>query len=176
MQEIADRAGINKALLHYYFRSKDKLYKEVFFQIVNEFFGTLADSIPQQSGIQEFLRTFIQQYLDQLVKNPALVKFMVWEVGDTETEVGEQLKQILIQKGLEEFPVLTRIRVAMEQGEIRQVDPIHFTFSLIGMCLYPFFARPIIEKVFSGVQVLDPEFVEQRKREIFRLVWEGIRK
>ena len=59
MQEIADRAGINKALLHYYFRSKEKLYQEVFSNELKHFFTSILGTIKERQDFKEFIQTFI---------------------------------------------------------------------------------------------------------------------
>ena len=70
MQEIAQKANINKALLHYYFRSKDKLYETVFRERVFRFLDELFSSVPQTDDIKTVLKEFTVNYIDLISAHP----------------------------------------------------------------------------------------------------------
>jgi AcrR family transcriptional regulator len=72
MQEIADNAGINKALLHYYFRNKEQLFKRVFAGIVGKLIPNLNTIIQSEQPIFEKIQAFIDAYLDFLLANQEL--------------------------------------------------------------------------------------------------------
>ena len=76
MQEIADKAGVNKALLNYYFRSKDKLYEAVFKHVLGRFMRAFADAARDTETFRDFLKTFIYSYVDFEVNNPCIVRLM----------------------------------------------------------------------------------------------------
>ncbi len=174
MQDIADRAGINKALLHYYFRSKNRLYEKVFESVVEFFLRHLLEAAQVQQDLPQMLRSFINEYIDTLARHPQVVQFVLWEIRHGGENFARAAKKVFENHGYTTIPLIAKTREALERGEIRPVDPVHFTLSLIGMCLYPFIARPVIERVIPGVEVRSPAFLERRKEEIFRLVWEGI--
>lgn len=174
MQEIAERANINKALLHYYFRSKDKLYEKVFKAKMVKFFNELFLSVPQTEDIQTLLRHFIINYIDLISAQPELVRFILWEMKQGAQYFGETLQEIFSQHGFNQFPFQEKIENAVSNGSIRPLDPMHLTISVIGMCVYPFIAQPILEKVFPGLSISSPDFVQKRKQEIFDLIWDGI--
>jgi len=176
MQEIARRAGINKALLHYYFRSKDDLFEMVLRQEIHRFFEGLFQAIPQYGGFPDFLRSFIHNYLAQLSRNPALMRFILWELEAGGERAARALSEIVHQK---EFPVrdvlLGRIQQAVEAKEIRSVDAAHFLLSLIGMCVYPMLARPLWQHLLPEVNESLPQFLLKREEEIFKLIWNGVK-
>jgi len=174
MQEIADKAGINKALLHYYFRSKERLYDEVFRRQISAFFDELFSAALEMENIADFLHTFIHNYLDTVSAHPQVLRFVLWEIEEGGEKMVEILHQKLLERGLPALPIPRLIQRAVNRGELRPVDPVHLMMSVIGMCLYPFIARPIVENLFPGVVVNSPEFLEKRKTEIFNLVWQGI--
>ena len=64
---------------------------------------------------------------------------------------------------------------AIETGQIKPVDPSNFAMSLIGMCIFPIIAGPIAEKMFPGTKVNEKKYIENRKKEIFNLIWNGIK-
>jgi TetR/AcrR family transcriptional regulator len=177
MQEIASEAGINKALLHYYFRSKERLYRMVFTREVEAFFRGLAEAIPPTEEIETFLASFVENYLDRLAGNPQVIRFITWEIGTGGPVAREVIANVIRGKG---GPSLfTRYFIAIERaievGRIRPLDPRHLLFSLLGMCLYVFLTEPILSGIFPDIDIHDPSFMENRKKEICRLVWNGIR-
>ena len=69
MQEIADHAGINKALLHYYFRSKDRLFEEVFKNEIKTIVTSIIDAISETENFYDFLTQFVHTYLRFAIRN-----------------------------------------------------------------------------------------------------------
>ncbi len=175
MQEIATRAGVNKALLHYYFRSKDRLYETVFARQVDEFFGRFADIIPRTDDIREFLESFVSNYIDRLVAHPELPGFMLWEIKQGGATAGKLIRSKVFGGLTRGTPLDPVIEKAVREGVIRPVDPPNFLLNLLSMCIFPVVGRPIIEKILPDVRITSPEFLERRKKEILALVWNGIR-
>ena len=77
MQEIADKAGINKALLHYYYRSKEKLYIHIFKFIFKKISSEILELLRSELPFKDFLRTFISKYIDLLNKNHRFPVFIM---------------------------------------------------------------------------------------------------
>lgn len=176
MQEIARQAGINQALLHYYFRSKEKLYRQVFVSEVREFMEAIFHSMVDTDDIAEFIRSFIYRYIDQLAQNPQVIRFILWEIERGGSLFAEVFREIIAQNPGKSPPFFIRkLNDAIRQGKIRKLDPFHLIFSIIGMCIYVFLARPLIQQIFPEINFTSPEFIEKRKEEVFNLVWNGIK-
>ncbi len=180
MQAIAERAGVNKALLHYYFRSKEKLYQRVIVNLVDHAIKAVLISIPHDGRFRDFLTAFISNYVDHLAATPELIRFVLWEVGSSWRDpekaatIGTIFKQALERYAGGRNLLLDTIQKAVERGEIRPVDPLHFTISLLAVCVYPFVARPLLEVVFSELDVLSEDFLKARKQELVELLWRGL--
>jgi TetR/AcrR family transcriptional regulator len=176
MQEIADEAGINKALLHYYFRSKEQLYREVVLREVSGFFRELVASFSGEGEIEEFIRFFIDNYIDRLAGNPQVVRFLTWELGSGGAVVRDVVREAVMgaQSGALYRKYTAVLDRAVREGRIRPVDPQHLIMNVLGMCLYTFLAAPILEHIFPGLRIQDERFIARRKTEIFELVWRGI--
>jgi AcrR family transcriptional regulator len=176
MQEIAEVAGINKALLHYYFRSKEKLYQQVFREEFEKFFSGLFSAIQPIDDIHQLLQTFVSSYIEQLYQNPQLVSFILWEFQQGAESFKDIFKQVMTshpKQGI--YPVLQKIEKAIEQKQIQKVDPYHLIFSIVGMCIYIFIAKPLLENIFPQINIMDPKFIDLRKKEVFNLVWNGLK-
>lgn len=174
MQEIADKANINKAMLHYYFRSKDKLYETVFKEKVFKFLDELFTSVPETDDIKTVLKQFTANYIDLISTHPELVRFILWEIRQGGQYMGEALKNISDKHGFAKFPFLDKVQNAIQSGAIRPLDPMHLIISVIGICVYPFIAQPLLENAIPGIRIGSPIFLQKRKEEVFNLIWKGI--
>lgn len=174
MQEIADKADINKAMLHYYFRSKDKLYETVFKEKVFKFLDELFTSVPDTDDIKIVLKQFTANYIDLISTHPELVRFILWEIRQGGQYMGEALKNISDKHGFAKFPFLDKVQNAIQSGAIRPLDPMHLIISVIGICVYPFIAQPLLENAIPGMRIGSPVFLQKRKEEVFNLIWKGI--
>src|ERR1700730_16933908 len=81
MQDIADEAGINKAMLHYYFRSKDKLFEKIFSELSRSFFPKLIMIFESDEGLFTKIQMFVTEYIDQMKQTPYLPIFVLNEVN-----------------------------------------------------------------------------------------------
>lgn len=174
MQEIADLAGINKALLHYYFRSKDRLYDEIFTREVKNFFRGVLGSVKDVDDVHTFLKSFIDHYIDSISREPRIIRFILWEIERGGKRLGSTIVETMNESNFRVQQVREKIQNWINRRQIREIDPIHLMVSLIGMCLFPFISRPILERLFPGIDVLKAEFLARRKQEIYWLIWQGI--
>ncbi len=177
MEEIARHAGINKALLHYYFRSKEKLYQVIFQREFQRVIGDLLDSLPLDLDTSHFLQFFINNYINRLSQNSHVIQFMLWEIRSGGENMREFLQELFSSDRLNFTPqrVIEKFQQAMKKGEIRKTDPHQLLLSIISMCIYTFIAGPIIQAIFPEINTLDTKFINKRKKEIFQLVWNGIK-
>lgn len=143
MQNIANRAGMNKALLHYYFRTKDRLFEVVFTWKINQFLPQVNEVLHDEHfTFIEKMERFVQAYLTMLRKNPFLPVLII----STLHRNPEFAKHINHQLG-KEFTGLMKVEIAA--GRIRPVDAHQFLLSVLGMCVFPFVGRPIFSHVFD---------------------------
>lgn len=143
MQEIANKAGINKALLHYYYRSKDKLFELVVKHKMKHFLPQVTTILHDESiPVMTKVEMFVQGYLGMLRQNQRMPLFMLNTMHRHPefTPWGDH------KIGKEFVEVMER---AIERGEIRRIDPHQFMLTLVGMCIFPFLARPIFKGIFD---------------------------
>ncbi len=178
MQEIADRAGVNKAMLHYYFRSKERLYSTIFRQLFMKYMSSLSDSFQPEQDFASTLKQFINRFLDMLRDNPQLPMFVARELSEGGAIVQQCIRE-LVQDGKLQTPhkFIAEIKKAEARGEIEPMEePVHFLFTLIGSCVYFFLAGPIIKPLFPGILSDSDDFLEKRKEAIFKHLYFGIKK
>ena len=175
MQEIADTAGINKALLHYYFRSKNKLFKIVFLYQFKKIISSIFSSIDDDDNFYNFLHSFVSSYIRHINPLKKLLRFVIWEIGKDDPELFSSVKSAFIEQGFPDNPIIMKTKEAIKTGQIKAVDPVHFTVSLLGMCIFPFITYQFIGKIIPGADMDNPDFIDNRADEIVRVIWDGIR-
>jgi TetR/AcrR family transcriptional regulator len=181
MQAIADRAGVNKALLHYYFRTKEKLYAAALADIVTTIGNGLRTGLgarTEDEDLRSLLRQVVTVYVNTLQKNPEFPRFMAREL----LEGGTRLKEIvdLFINGFGDIPARIYAQIVREEkhGAVRRVKPLHLALNIVSMSVFAFIARPLLSIVSdrAGLKVtLDGAgFTGDRIDSIFTMVCDGI--
>ncbi|MDP3912360.1 MAG: TetR/AcrR family transcriptional regulator [Bacteroidota bacterium] len=143
MQEIADEAGINKALLHYYFRSKERLFEATFGEIIKYAFPKITQIVQTDGPIVTKIEQIIDAYIDLLIKHPFIPGFVMKELNRDPSG----LFKIVVKFGLNPKAIFDHIQLAMDRGEIIKMKPQHLAINILSMCIFPFAARPILSFV-----------------------------
>jgi TetR/AcrR family transcriptional regulator len=174
MQAIADAAGINKAMLHYYFRSKDALYEAVFAHATRQFMASFDTGLASATSFAEGLRFFIDGYITFCRRHTDAMRLMVNENLRGGSLVGEHLKRLnATAADAPQQLMLQTIEQAIARGEIRPVNPHHTLLSIVSACLFPFMARPTAEVLHPDAGSWDA-FLEARKEHLFDLLYHGL--
>jgi TetR/AcrR family transcriptional regulator len=176
MQQIADRAGINKAMLHYYFRSKERLYAEVFRHVFRRFGEAFLDAVELEAerSFDAALATFVDRYIDFVGSNLDVLRLMVNEfLAGGEVVRAEMCAQLATGSAPPQRLLILLAR-AIERGEIRPVEPRHLMLTLISACLFPFVAFPMVTTLFPEAEADREQFFAERKRHVLDLVRRGI--
>jgi AcrR family transcriptional regulator len=175
MQEIADKAGINKALLHYYFRSKHKLFMTVFKKEAQTMLISIFSLISPVDDFEKFLRKFISGYLKNVSSRKHIMRFILWELDKSPEEVASWFFEVFTNSGFPGNPIILRVEKAIKDGEIKAVDPTNFILSLLGMCIFPYVAEPMLKHLLPGFSTETPNFVRDRTRAIIDLIYSDIK-
>ncbi|MCX6234733.1 MAG: helix-turn-helix domain containing protein [Bacteroidetes bacterium] len=163
LQEIAIEAGINKALLHYYFRSKDRLFDAIFREAFIRFIPRAGEIIFSDEDFPKKIEAFVHFYLNMLNENPHIPQFIIHELNVNPEHVIILLKEL----GLAYDGMIDLIEDEIIKGNIRPISPHHFLVNLFSMCVFPFVARQILQKTILTDYGDDfDRFLEERKREI----------
>ncbi len=171
MQAIADRAGINKSMLHYYYRSKDKLFEGIFrtslMQVLAPAIAVLNADLPLPVKIERF----VHSYVDQIVAHPHVPAFVLHELG----RHPDRLKQFAGEHAPRMFPrFAAEVRKAVDAGEIHPVQPEHVLANMVALCVFPFIARPMIEAVLGFEGRAYHDFIQERKQTVTDFMLKGL--
>jgi len=172
MQEIADEAGINKSLLHYYYRNKDKLFMSVFHLAIQDFIPGILDILNSEIPIFQKLQRFIHEYMRVLLGNPFVPMFILHELQRDP----ERLFYVFKDAGIEPSRVLTEFEKSVKQGEIKNIDPRHLIVNLLSLCIFPVAARPMMQQMlFDNDAPAYEAFLEERKEVVSEFVINAIK-
>jgi len=159
MQAMAAAAGVNKAMLHYYFRSKENLYRQVLQVTFQALWQNVEEILQEEAPIIQRLDRVVDLYMDLFIRNPGLVRIILREVAGG----GEQLRQsIKYLKTVGITPRRSLLRVEAEMG-FSQDDLLHLIVSLIGLCLFSTFAEPFLGELFDLDQARMADFSKERR-------------
>ena len=174
MRDIARRAGINPALVHYYFRSKERLYEEVFLYILDTQFSPLSASIEEGKDFATQLRSFIRMYMDMLERTPALIGFMTRELSNGAIKMHEHFSRVIDDPAFPPRAFLTAVERAIRRREIRKVDPMQTLITVLGSCVYYYIALPLLKSIAPNIAQDPVAFPAKRREHIFDLVYNGL--
>lgn len=137
MQDIADTAGINKALLHYYFRNKQKLFDHVFEGALSKYFEQMQVFSDASLPVLERVLLFVDKLIDFLSEYPQMSMFIIKELALHPEAFTEKVVRIKKGKGVS---LIHLLQEGMKEGTIRQTDAFLFLMNLHSLCSYPFLA------------------------------------
>lgn len=174
MQEIADAAGINRALLHYYFRTKQHLYETCFGHCFDRFMQTFGQWLSDTDTFADTLRAFIDGYIDFVREHRQVMRLMLNENLSGGTLLGEHLEAAFESEGFPQRIMEDRIREAITRGEIRTVDPKQTLLTIVSACLFFFVTRPTVTYLNPLAREDFDAFVEERKRHVYDVLYYGL--
>lgn len=154
MQEVADEAGVNKALLHYYFRTKDQLAQAVFRRALGSLLPQALEVLRSEASIEEKVRRIVEIEVETLRANPVLPGYLLGELTHHPERVREIFESVLGMKlgrmGEEVRTALgQQLEAAAAEGRIRPIAPEEFLMNLMSMAIFPFAARPLLRHVLD---------------------------
>ncbi len=172
MQEIANEAGINKAMLHYYYRSKQLLFEAVFKKAFSLLAPELNKILNDDSSIENKIKNFTQNYISFIIKHPYLPFFIIQELN-------RNPDFILKMKDGKGFPNIEKFKgqvtAEIENGTLKPIKGEQLFINILALNIFPFVATPLI-KAFVGID--DESFkklIEERKIEVANFIISAIK-
>jgi len=171
MQEIADEAGVNQALLHYYFRSKEKLSDAVFRETAGRMFPALIQIAGSDMPVVEKIDRIVDTYLTTMSATPFLPGYIISELHHHP----ERIPQLLGEVTGADLSVFTKpafdkldkqLAAEARAGRMRRISVAQFFVNLLSLCIFPFAARPMINAALGFDDDDFKKFIEQRRKEL----------
>lgn len=174
MQDIANHAGINKSLLHYYYRTKDHLFNAVFEKIAGQMFKKFAPVFDEKLSLEEKIRFFFREHITFLQKNPRLPAFLLNEINRNPSRIKKLIQQIDVNK-------LWQTLEAQHKDEFKKYNITKETIpqlmsTMAAISVFPFAARGILEGIFEKMNINFNDYMEERKEYAADFVIKAIKK
>src|SRR5579864_2222428 len=171
MQEIAAEAGVNQALLHYYFRTKDRLAKATFERAASQLMPAVIQVLAGGDELETKVARVIELELDHLSRAPYLPGYILSEINHHPERVRDLIGAL---SGL--APEVIRPRVVstigrqlnerIADGRIRPITPDQFIVNLMSLCIFPFAARPLISALLGFDEAGFAAFIARRRDDL----------
>jgi len=169
-QDIADAAGVNRTLLHYYFRSRDVLFNRVFKDAVTKLRERIHEVLALELPFRQKIENLVAVFYDELIASPYLETFIALQLNQ-EPEKYEELF-INLPGGKERMKkFLKEIQAEMEKGNIAEMKPVNFFINLFALMAYPFVARPIYVKMFEMADATYTKLLSERRKTIISMLF-----
>lgn len=168
---IAQAAGVTHAMLHYYFRTKEKLFEKIVADKMDKLkrvmFGVIGNpDLP----LRERLKQGVEQHFDFIAENPHLPRFIFNELHEHPERI-DQVKNSIASIAAKAITTLqNEIDRKAASGECRPVDARMLMLDIASLNLFPFIAAPLISSSFGNLFEGRDEFLEMRKKENVRTV------
>lgn len=161
MQEIADRAGINKAMLHYYYRNKERLFNAVFDKLASKMFEKIFSCFDNDLSFKHKIELFYQEHISFLQENPMLPAFVLHEINQNP----KRLANILNKSGFKRVQkkVMKEMDKEMNSGTLLKMEPIQLVVNVLALSIFPFAARGLLEIILNQQNIDWTHFINERK-------------
>lgn len=161
-RDIAEEAGINLALLNYYFRSKEKLFDIIMLESMQVFLksvGLLLNN--EENTLEEKIEMFVSNYIDFLMEQPDLPLFVLSELRLNPSSMISKMnmKQLLMKSHF-----IKQFQEEIKKGKMTAVHPLHFLINLVSMIIFPFIGKPIVSNIGNLKEQEFVDLMQQRKK------------
>jgi TetR/AcrR family transcriptional regulator len=172
MQHIANEAGINKSLLHYYFRNKEKLFAAVFIFAFQNFVPQIREILISDASVFNKIERIVAEYMDMLMKNEFIPAFILHEINRNP----EGIFTIMQGTGINPEFFIKQFAMEIEKGQIRPMDPRHLIVNLIALCVFPFAAKPLMQRIlFANDEAAYQQFLHERKNNVTNFILQSLK-
>lgn len=173
MQEIADEAGINKAMLHYCFKNKELLFESVFMNAFGKLAPQINEIFKSQDSIFEKIKKFTDSYISFVMNYPFLPQFIIQEMNNNPEFVTKFLKK---ENRPDPTKLIHQIENEIKLGILKPINPKQLLIDIFSMTVFPFAAQALLKGM---IQVSNEEFMqlmEERKKYIYEQIITSIKK
>lgn len=175
VETIARRAGVNKAMLFYYFSSKEGLYQSILQEVMAEFFKKVQGLITPGLSPEDFLEKFPALYIELCAAHPDFIRLVAFDLIHNPDNICAIMAGI-ISRMTEPgpHPLFALIRRWHEQGLTSEPDPLHFMMNIVSLSIFSFIGKPMVEAI-SGIRVAgNEEFYRRRVVSVVNVLKRGM--
>lgn len=174
MEDIAREAGMNRALLHYYFRSKQKMFDLIFEENLKMFYANFLRILASDNPLELKIKTLVETEIDMLLQNQDLPMFILNEISQRPGQIKERIQKTAAGEFMKEF--ISQISREIKKGNIRKIEPLQLIINIMSLCIFPFIGRPMMMAISGIDQKQFESLMKQRKIYIADMILESLKK
>jgi AcrR family transcriptional regulator len=167
-QEIADEAGVNRALIHYYFRSREQMLEILLDEMLQEKKDRVRNILSSGLPFREKIANYIDAVVDHGLKYPYLDNFLVSEMARRP----EKIKTFCARDPLRSSDLIrAQLESEVSSGRLAAISPEHFMINLSSLCNYPLLAKSVLKTVHGMSDKAYRKFLVERKKIIYETIF-----
>lgn len=171
VREVAERAGVQPALVNYYFGGKQGLLRAVVTEVAQRMLATIREAVAVEGSVEQRFRALVGAVVGLCAEEPYAPRLIMEQVLFGEEEMIDAFVEGYARPNLETMRRLLAEGAA--SGEIREVDPLLLVPTLLGGCVFFFLASPVIRRLF-GLDAITPELAERLVDHTVEVLLRGI--
>ena len=175
MEDIAKEAGINRALLHYYFRSKDRMFDLVFEERIREFFSGLAGIVLGKLPLMDKIKAIVNHDIDMISAQPDLPIFIMQELTQNPERMISLAQDAGMNPGMAMKSFEKQVKEAADKKLIRRTNGGQLLINVMSLAVYPFMAKPMIKAVQGLNDSQFDKMMKKRKHEVADFIINAIK-
>lgn len=167
-QEIADEAGVNRALIHYYFRSRDLMLDLLLEEALQEKKGRTRKILASNLSLRQKIARFINTIVDWGLTYPYLENFIISETA----RHPDKIKAFCAKDKVKSSDLIREdLEAEIKKGAIAPISPEHFMVNLVAMCNYPLLAKSVLQTIHGMTDAAYKKFLQERKNVIYASIF-----
>lgn len=167
---IASRTGVTKAMIYYYFSSKEALYQAVLERAFATKISDIQQIVDSVKKPEEALRDILEYFLSHAEHNPNISGILFHEAMQNQGKYYKQIGLLSLYEKVAEV-----LEDGIKSGAFRRLDPMHTAVNIIGLSAFYFCAHENLKHLWPGKTMLSPAMIEQHKQEATKLIMAGVR-
>lgn len=170
--QIAKEVGCTQALVHYYYRTKENLFRQIFVEQIQAALHVVGQSLMTEDSFDMFIEHAISMYFDALMQNPHLPYFVLEEMISN-PERRKYLRENFVKKpsyAMLYMQFEARLRHEQQMGNIVKIDAFDLMVTIASMTVFTFLSLPMYQDMLSRTDEQVREYILHRKQEVIRIV------
>jgi TetR/AcrR family transcriptional regulator len=167
-QEIADEAGVNRALIHYYFRSREQMLDILLEETIQEKKERVTRILTSELPFKEKIAQYINAVVDHGLEYPYLENFIISETA----RHPDKLKNLCTRYPRKSTDLISeQLAQEIKKKKLAPISPEHFMVNLVALCNYPLLAKSVLKTVHGMTDAAYKKFLTERKKVIFSAIF-----
>lgn len=170
--QIAKEVGCTQALVHYYYRTKENLFRQIFLEQVLAALNVIGRSLANEESFDRFIEQAISMYFDALSSNPRLPFFVLEELVSN-PERRKYMRENFVRNPTYAMLYMqfdARLKQEQQAGHISKIDPLDLMITIASLTVFTFVSLPMFQDLLSQTDDQVREYIAHRKSEVVRMV------